>query len=173
MSEKMSYEDVRRNAILVKGVDQYYEELRLLKEDLQFFSMYIYRNKKSAYGFQLIPVQMCGYAFHDIYRRYGFSDSYIEEVFAIFTLMKAIVFDVYNNICNDEERHIYDDIIIMFNEYLKDELELDLRNYVHSFVGSSSGTTATRKQISEILNAEKKEDAIAAWERRPSNDDKR
>ena len=47
MSDKMSYEEVRRNAIQVKGVDQYYEELRLLKEDLQFFSLYISRNMPS------------------------------------------------------------------------------------------------------------------------------
>lgn len=154
MTEKMSYEEVRSNAIQVKGVDQYYEELRLLEEDLQFFRLYISRNKKSAYNFQILPVQMCGYAFHDIYRLYGFSDSYIEEVFAIFTLMKAIVSDVYNNVCNDEECHIRDDVIAGFNEYLKDELELDLRDYVHSFVGSSSRTTATRKRITEILSAE-------------------
>ena len=154
MSEKMSYEDVRRNAILVKGVDQYYEELRLLKEDLQFFSLYISRNRKSSFYFRIVPCQLDGMVFNDIYRAYGFCELYIERVYATFTLMKSIVFDVYNNVCHDEERHIYDDVIIVFNEYLKDKLELDLYDYVRSFVGSDSGTTATIKRISEILKDE-------------------
>lgn len=154
MSEKMSYEDVRRNAILVKGVEKYYEELRLLKEDLQFFSLYISRNRKSSFYFRIVPCQLDGMTFNDIYRAYGFCELYIEQVYATFTLMKSIVFDVYNNVCHDEERHIYDDIIIMFNEYLKYELELDLYDYVRSFVGSDSGTTATIKRISEILKDE-------------------
>ena len=153
MPDKMKTEEIQHHAIMSKGVDAYYEELRLLKEDLQFFRMYISRNRKSAFGFQIIPCQMCGYAFHDIYRYYcGFSDSFIEDAYAIYTLLKAIIINIYNVDCGEEPQLFEDDVIRRFYEFMKDDLELDMLYYVSSFIGCGHGSAGTRKRRAEIIS---------------------
>lgn len=147
MSDKMSYEDVRRNAILVKGVDQYYEELRLLKEDLQFFSLYISRNRKSSFYFRVVPFQLDGMAFNDIYRAYGFCELYIERVYATFTVMKESIMDAYY-----ESGKYDDDTVRSFYMYLKNELDLDMLDYISGFIGCSSGSEETIAHICKILS---------------------
>lgn len=143
----MTYNDVRHIAIREKG-DDYYEELRLLESDLDFFNMYIQRNKKSNFSFMLIPCQLSTYvAFRDIYAVYGYYRDRLEETFATYTVLKEIILDVYN------ETNRFDmSTIKQFVEYMRDELNLDLFNYVQYFVGCSHGVSGTIDKIWSIIS---------------------
>ena len=78
----MKFYDVEHLARTIKG-DAYYEEIRLLKDDIEFFSTYIRRNRKSNFSFILIPCQQSTYtAFKDIFEAYGLSNSNIDNAYA-------------------------------------------------------------------------------------------
>lgn len=143
----MELKDVRHLAIEIKG-DDYYEEFRLLKSDMEFFNMYIQRNKQSNFSFILIPTQFSYYKpFKDVYEAFALGEGYLEEVYFIYTVLKSIILDVYN-----ETNKISNDVIKEFNLFMKHDLELDMCDYVSGFVGCSHGTQGTLKRIYDILH---------------------
>ena len=85
----MNIEKVKHIAISIKGVDEFYKESKLLKEDMTFFKLYTDRNRKSDFRFVLIPCQNGAYkAFRDIFEAYSLSDTFLEDAFAVYTVMK-------------------------------------------------------------------------------------
>lgn len=154
----MTIKDIMRLAQHAKGIDEYYESLRLLKSDLDFFKFYLSRNKKSTdFWFKVVPVG-CGTirAFEDIMKAYGLSDSYLEEEYVIYTVLKDIILDVYNN---SDDRQYPDAIIFEFAIWLKKELGLYLSDYVIDFVGCSQGCLNTTSELSKIIDKEYEKNA--------------
>lgn len=147
----MNLKDIRHLAIEAMG-DDYYEEYRLLKSDIDFFNMYIERNRKSScFWFKVVPCYVGTYhAFDDIQKAYGMGDSYLEDIYDVFIVLKAIVLDVY------EESGKYDKKAILdFSEYLRKELGLDILDYVSDFLDCSHGITITKNKITEMLSEQK------------------
>ena len=124
----MKFEDVRH--LVLRGMgeysDEYYKEFHELEEDMDFFNMYLQRNKKcDTFHYTIIPC---------------------EETYTIFKALKLIVLDVYNEtnkFTHDETRN--------FVDYFKKELELDVVDYAYCFVGCSHGTAATVAKLQEII----------------------
>lgn len=143
----MNIEKVKHIAISIKGVDDFYKESKLLKEDMAFFKMYTDRNKKSDFRFVLIPCQQGAYkAFRDIFEAYSLSDTFLEDAFAVYTVMKDIILDVY-----DQNMKYTSGEIREFALYLKSDFNLNLEDYVGDFVGCSHGIVFTNKLLYEII----------------------
>lgn len=148
----MDLDDIRHFAIGIKG-DDYYEEYRLLKEDLDYFTMYINRNRKSAFSFILIPCQSSTYtAFKSIYEAFGLYSQELENAYAIYTVMKAIIVSIYNR-----EHDFNNSQIKEFAKYIKNDLSLDVEDYVGCFVGCGQGSADTKKKLNEIIHSDEDE----------------
>jgi hypothetical protein len=139
-----------KNAI---GMAEYYNGYRLLREDYDYFKMYILRNTKCTdFYFKIVPVG-CGTirVFEDIMKAYGLSDRYLEEVYAIYLLLKAIILDVYNNL---EERQYPDAVVAEFAEWLQKELGLSILSYIHDFIDCSFRCIDITTKLSKIIDKE-------------------
>ena len=143
----MKFHDVEHIARTIKG-DAYYEEIRLLKDDIYFFSAYIRRNRKSNFSFYLIPCQQSTYrAFKDIYETFSLNSSYIDNAYAVYTVMKAIIIDTYEQTMKFNSGQIRE-----FAEFLNHDFDMDLEDYVGCFVGCSNGITETKKILHDMMN---------------------
>lgn len=133
----------------IMGYEEFDKEVKKIKEDVDFFNMYIWRYKTCDRSFTIIPCSASDRAFIDIYNAFGFYSNCIEDVYAIYTVMKAIIVDVY-----ERTKQFNSDQIREFAEYIKDDFDLNLRDYVTCFIGCSQGCSATMNDLCDILNAE-------------------
>lgn len=145
----MKFEDVRHLVLRKMGEsgNEYYKEFQALEEDMDFFNLYLHRNKKcDTFHYKIIPCEnfVAFSAFIDIYKQYGYG--YLEETYTIFKALKLIVLDVYN-----ETNKFTADEIRNFVDYFKKELELDVVDYVYCFIGCSRGTAGTVSKLQEII----------------------
>lgn len=145
----MTIRDITSLAIKQMGTDKFFNELQTLKEDLEFFQLYLKRNKKSTcYYFKITPV---GFGtinvFGDIIKEYGLSESYFEEEYAIYILVKSIITGLYN----EKEMNITNEQIKEFGVWLYTELGLFLPDYVSDFVGCSRGCSDVKDKLRTIL----------------------
>lgn len=128
--------------------DSYYEELRLLKEDISFFTTYMRRNKKSHFNFNLRVSQLGSYwAFDKLWRACGYGEPYIEDVYATFEVIKRMIVSIYEGVDKFTDAEIKD-----FNEWLRQDYEYDLRDFVTDFVNCSSGVSETISKIKAIVD---------------------
>ena len=93
----MDKDDVKR-IVYNHLKDDYYIKLRALENDIDFFLMYMERNKKSDFRFDLrISHNGSFKAFNDIWKKYGYHKSEVETAFSEYMLLKFIIEDIYNN----------------------------------------------------------------------------
>lgn len=152
ISRSMTEDDVKRSAYN-QLKDDYYIKLRELESDVDFFSLYMMRNAKSEFRFDL-RISYCGSyrAFDDIWKRYGWVRRYLESAFAEFYLLRLIILDIYEDTkkFNDEEIR---DFILYFERY-----ELKINDYVSDFVGCSLGCSSVLSKIDVIKKGEHNND---------------
>ena len=147
----MNIEDIK-NIITDSKIMEYsefYEKVKQIKEDVDFFDMYIRRNKRCGRSFTILPCSASDRAFIDIYNAFGFYSENIEDVYAIYVLMKTIIEDIY-----DKTMKFNSDKIREFAEYIESDFNLNIRDYVTCFIGCSQGCSATMNDLCDILNAE-------------------
>lgn len=123
--------------------DDYYEKLGLLQSDLEFFRMYMRREKKSEFSFDVKIIPYGGRnAFDDIWETFARNISYLEDAFAIFVVLRAFVVDVKE----DGDRLSFE-TKKNFACYFKEMLELDITDYIGDFVGCSYAITEVKETI--------------------------
>lgn len=147
----MTTNDLKSLALKIVGSDTFYEDFRVLKEDIDFFHMYLKRNQKSSkFYFKVVPV---GFGtikvFEDVIKAYGLSDSFLEEEYTIYTLIKTVIIELSNmsrpNLITDEQ-------IKEFSVWLYKELGLYISDYVSDFVGCSNSCTFVKNKLYDLLN---------------------
>ena len=117
--------------------DEYFEKLFALQEDIEFFNLYMKRNKKSRY--ELSVKVSAGRAFDDVWKKYGYGtdkDS-IERTFAEITLLDAVFVDL-----NDEIRS--------FKSSFEMYDETKMEDYISDFIGCSHACMNVARQL-ELL----------------------
>ena len=122
---------IAQNAI---SMDTYYQKLNALKEDVEFFTLFMKRNKKSDFDFNIRVSYSCSFkAFNDIWEKYDYYQKNLETAFSEFIVLKSIIEDLYNGtgIYTDAEIHIYD--------------------YIGDFIGCSRGIADVERQLSIIM----------------------
>ena len=147
----MNIEDIK-NIITDSKIMEYsefYEKVKQIKEDVDFFDMYIRRNKRCGRPFTILPCSASDRAFIDIYNAFGFYSENIEDVYAIYVLMKTIIEDIY-----DKTKQFNSDQIREFAEYIESDFNLNIRDYVTCFIGCSHGCSATMNDLCDILGDE-------------------
>lgn len=144
----MDKEKVKRIVCRLLTSDTYYKKFRALKSDVDFFKMYMARNKKSEFRFDLrISYGGSFKAFDDIWKKYGYGnfDNDLEVAFAEFMLLQMIITDIY------EKTNIFTDAEIKeFIDYFEQYEETLVENYVSDFIGCSHGCCAVLQKLEHI-----------------------
>ena len=144
----MDKEKIKTIARRLLTPNTYYEKFRSLESDVDFFKMYMARNKKSEFRFDLRI--SCGgsfKAFDDIWKKYGHGNDDLEVAFAEFLLLKMIIRDIY------EETNIFTDAEIKeFIDYFEQYEETLVENYVSDFIGCSRGCCDVLQKLEHIMN---------------------
>lgn len=144
--DMMNLKDLKHIAY-VQSNGTFYDELNCLKDDIEFFRAYLRRNKKSNFSFDVRVFQLSSRkAFDDIWETYNYDIGYIEDVYAVFTVLKYIITNISENktIFTDEE--IYE-----FDLYMKLNYGLDIIEYVGEFIGCSSEIMRVVERITNIV----------------------
>lgn len=131
--------------------DEYYKKLFALQEDIDFFNLYMKRNKKSEYGLVVKVKIGAGRAFDDIWKKYGYGtdkDS-IERTFAETTLLSVIFKDMYDgtDIYSDDEIRSFKFSFEMYDE-------TNMEDYISDFIGCSHGWMDVARQLEIIATKE-------------------
>ena len=151
----MDKDDVKR-IVYNHLKDDYYIKLRALENDIDFFLMYMERNKKSDFRFDLrISHNGSFKAFNDIWKKYGYHKSEVETAFSEYILLKFIIEDIYNNTSIYTDKEIND-----FFDYFEKYDETFIEDYIGDFVGCSSGCVGVSKKIEQIRKLKQNEGFI-------------
>ena len=141
----MDKNDVKR---IVYGLlkEDYYKKLRALESDINFFSMYMERNKKSDFRFDLrISHEGSFKAFDVIWRKYGYHKDEIETAFSEYMLLRLIICDVY-----DETNIFTADEILTFIMYFERYEDTLVNDYVGDFIGCSHACHSVMDKINKM-----------------------
>lgn len=131
---------------LFKDREEYFKELEALKEDINFFDMYMKRNKKSNADFVVrISYKGTFKAFDDIWKKYAYDKSDMTIVFSEFIVLKAIIQDIDED-TNRFTKNTKKEFIDYFEQYGETMVE----DYVSEFIGCSRGCTAVLEKIEQI-----------------------
>lgn len=138
-----------RHLITKSGMttDEYFEKLFALQEDIEFFNLYMKRNKKSGYELSVKVRVSAGCAFDDVWKKYGYGtdkDS-IERTFAEITLLDAVFVDL-----NDGTDIYSDDEIRSFKSSFEMYDETKMEDYISDFIGCSHACMDVARQL-ELL----------------------
>ena len=134
------------------GWENHYKEFRLLESDIKFFSLYMKREAKSPFTFDVrVSNGMSNKAFEDLWARNGrYSDEYtIEITYAQFFALKLIITDL-----NGDGRRIIDEDIKSFVHYLEKHDDFTVANYINDFVDCSYSTHYVKRELNNIMGKE-------------------
>ena len=126
--------------------DDYYTKLRALESDIEFFTLYMKRNQKSEFRFDLRVSQGMSYkAFDHIWKKYGWYKDELETAFAEYILLKMVITNIY------EETNIFTEAEIKaFIDYFEKCGETIINDYISDFVGCSMGCKKIEERINNI-----------------------
>jgi len=117
--------------------DQVYSNMQTLKEDLTFLKMYVNRNTKSIFSFDIVPYYgMCRKFIKELYTQYYYNN--VEEIDILLTEYE-VVHKMFNKIDNDEINEELNNMIKDVYSYFEKHYEIDIREYVTDYVGCSRG----------------------------------
>ena len=126
--------------------DDYYKKLRALESDIDFFLLYMERNKKSDFRFDLrISHNASFQAFNDIWKKYGYHKDEVETVYSEYMLLRFIINDIY-----DETNTFTNEEIKTFCDYFEQYNETLVNDYIGDFVGCSRGCNEVEKKLNHI-----------------------
>ena len=146
----MNLSKVKSIAHKLCGEDNYYEELRLLKEDISFFTMYMRRNKKSHFDFNLRMSQLGSHgAFDKLWECFGYGQAYVEDVYPIFEVLKGMIMSIYEDKGTFTNEEIKD-----FNDWLRQNYTYDMRDFVFNFMDDSEDRLTMISKIQAIVELE-------------------
>lgn len=144
--EKINYDIAKKIVMDIKSIDKYYKELNMLKSDVEFFNLFMRREKKSKFEFTVkVGCGSSNKAFEGLWKRYGFSSSYLENVYVEFELIKMLINQIYDETGPLEEDKI-PDLIYYFEQYD----DLNVEDYVGDFIGCSRGICDVIENIKKL-----------------------
>lgn len=133
--------------------EAYYKDIRELAEDLQFFDMYIKRNKKSKFQFKIIFTDGITRNFLiDLYKNYSynFDQEYIEKIYILYNSAKMIMDQLYNIDDPNTKQYFSDEEIKEFSKMLKEYYNMNLSDYTGDFIGCSMGCSVVAEKLEKI-----------------------
>ena len=150
--------DIKEKAIGILGVDEYYRTLRALESDVKFFRLFMEREAKSEFRFDVrIAHSGSYYALDKIWgKRHMYYIDSLEDAFAEYVVMKKFFAElerasssdklVVDGFTDEELKELVD----YFERY--DELSLD--DFVGDFIGCSMMCTAVLRILEDLRKYE-------------------
>lgn len=130
-----------------EDIERGYKEASVLKEDIDFFKLYMKREKKSDFSFDVRFSKGMGTAFfNDLWDNYYrmFTDDLhcmIFEHMIVYRLMKSL----------DDNLNTYtEEQVATILEYFEKEYSMDLEDYVGNFIGCSLGCSGVLQKLRDI-----------------------
>lgn len=145
---------LKRNEILEKlskrDMENFYSTVMELKEDLEFFELYIKRNKKSSFNFKISFTKGLADSFltYLYTKSYCYKTSELEALYAEYLLVEHF----FKTLSDEEDEIIYseEDLKAIYNHFLYLH-EIKLEDYVSSFIGCSRGCMDIVDKIHKLL----------------------
>lgn len=131
--------------------ETFYEDVVNLKEDLEFFTLYLKRNKKSKFNFNISFSKGLNTKFlNDLYTKsYGYHTDYLEKLYKEYLI--AIHF--FNTLYNTECEVVYneDTLKTIYNHFLNLH-SMKLEDYAGDFIGCSRGCMHVSSEIIKLAS---------------------
>ena len=131
--------------------ETFYEDVVNLKEDLEFFTLYLKRNKKSKFNFNISFSKGLNTKFlNDLYTKsYGYHTNYLEKLYKEYLI--AIHF--FNTLYDAECEVVYneDTLKTIYNHFLNLH-SMKLEDYVGDFIGCSRGCMHVSSEIIKLAS---------------------
>lgn len=128
----------------------FYNEVRELEEDLEFFNLYIKRNKKSKFDFNISFSKGLNTSFltYLYTKSYGYKIRELETLYSEY----LVACHFFKTLYEEEDEIVYsdEDLKDIYNHFLNLH-ELKLENYVTDFIGCSRGCTDVYSKILELV----------------------
>lgn len=145
---------LKRNEILEKlskrDMENFYSTVMELKEDLEFFELYIKRNKKSNFNFKISFTKGLADSFltYLYTKSYYYKTSELEALYAEYLLVEHF----FKTLSDEEDEIVYseEDLKAIYNHFLYLH-EIKLEDYVSSFIGCSRGCMDIVDKIHKFL----------------------
>lgn len=142
--------DILREKLSTKEKINLYEDVRDLREDLEFFNLYIKRNKKSKFNFSIsfnkgLNTSFLTYLYT---KSYGYHLDALESLYTEYLV--AVHF--FKTLYGEEDEVVYsdDDLRDIYNHFLSLH-EIKLEDYVTDFIGCSRGCMDVSSKIIEMM----------------------
>lgn len=142
--------------------ESFWQELRDLQEDIQFFRLFMKRNKKSMFQFDVLFTNGITNKFlihlWDLYGRYD-NDECIQYILTEYKVAKRLMEQVYEKGPNEkyavndmEETRLNREKKMQIVAYFMNKHKLKLSDYVSDFIGCSKGCAGVSSELIEIEN---------------------
>ena len=141
-SDNMDINDIKQRAWELKGATNYWTEIRAIKDDLNLLNPLAKRIKTCSFP---LEVRIANRAFDMIFKDWCYNVNYVEDVYAVYTMLTEIVRDIYNDSekYTDKEKHD-------FLEWCYTS-EIDVSEFVRYTVGCSRGIAGTITKVDAIM----------------------
>ena len=136
-----------------KEKDTFYEVVRDLKEDLEFFNLYIKRNKKSNFNFEIsfskgMNTKFLNYLYT---KSYGYHLDELEKIYIEYLVATHFFSTLYER----EDEVVYtDDLLKRIYNHFENLHEMNLEDYVSDFIGCSRGAMDVSSKIIKLKKGE-------------------
>lgn len=138
------------------GIDEYYEERTALLSDIQFFNLFMKREKKSSFNFRVAVDQNFCTLFTDLWRRWGFfsdSEEIIETVLVEYLCLKKLIEDVLAEVSHHKnEEMLSEEEMAYLISYFERFDDFSVSDYVIPFIQCASVCTVAQERIKELRN---------------------
>lgn len=145
--------NILREKLSVTEKINLYEDVRNLREDLEFFNLYIKRNKKSKFNFNLSFTNGLSTSFltYLYTRSYGY---HLEELESLYTEY-LVASHFFKTLYDEEDEVVYsdEDLKNIYNHFLNLH-EIKLEDYVSDFIYCSRGCMDVSSKIIKMMKKE-------------------
>lgn len=141
-SDNMEINDIKQRAWELKGATSYWTEIHAIKDDLKLLNPLARRIKTCSFP---LEVRIANRAFDMIFKDWCYDVHYVEDVYAVYTMLTEIVWDIYNESgkYTDKEKHD-------FLEWCYTS-EIDVPEFVRYTISSSRGIAETITKVDAII----------------------
>lgn len=138
----MDLNDIKQRAWELKGATNYWTEIHAIKDDLNLLNPLAKRIKTCSFP---LEVRIANRAFDMIFKDWCYNVTYVEDVYAVYTMLTEIVRDI----CNESEKYT--------NKEKHDFLEwcydsnIDVDKFIRYTIDCSRGIGGTIAKVDEIM----------------------
>ena len=140
--DNMDLNDIKQKAWEFKGATSYWTEIHAIKDDLNLLNPLAKRIKTCSFP---LEVRIANRAFDMIFKDWGYNVNYVEDVYAVYTMLTEIVNDIYNESEKYTDKEKRD-----FLEWCYDS-GIDVSTFVKCTIDCSRGIAGTITKVDAIM----------------------